>query len=67
VPRFISVWGILAVGSLIAANAVGAPDPTQGFAPAMLLYLPIFLSEILLAVWLIVKGFSPSATVSARP
>jgi hypothetical protein len=66
VPRFISLWGILAVVSLTVANVVGAPDPTQGFAPAMLLYLPIFVSEILLAVWLIAKGFSPSAVAAGE-
>jgi hypothetical protein len=61
VPRFISVWGLIAVASLTAANMLGAPDPTQGFQPATLLYLAIFLSEILLAIWLIARGFSPSA------
>jgi hypothetical protein len=62
VPRFISVWGLVAVASLTAANVLGVPDPTQGFEPAMILYFPIFVSEILLAVWLIAKGFSASAT-----
>jgi hypothetical protein len=61
VPRFISVWGLIAVASLAAANALGVPDPTQGFEPATLLYLAMFVSELLLAFWLIVKGFNPSA------
>lgn len=60
-PRFISVWGFIAVASLIAANVLPVPDLTQGFSVAQLLFLPIFLSEILVAVWLIVKGFNPSA------
>jgi len=64
VPRFISVWGLIAVASLIAANVLGAPDPTQSFEPAMLLYFPIFVSELLLAIWLIVKGFNRSAIAS---
>jgi hypothetical protein len=63
-PRFISVWGLIAVASLIAANALGVPDPTQGFQPATVLYLAIFLSELLVAIWLIVKGFNPSAIAS---
>ena len=63
-PRFISVWGLIAVASLIAANALGVPDPTQGFQPATVLYLAIFLSELLVAIWLIVKGFSSSAIAS---
>ena len=64
VPRFISAWGLIAVASLIMANVLGVPDLTQGFQPAMILYFPIVLSELLLAVWLIVKGFNPSAIAS---
>lgn len=60
-PRFLSVWGFIAVAALIAANVLPVPDLTQGFNPAQLLFLPIFISEILVAIWLIVKGFNPSA------
>jgi hypothetical protein len=68
VPRLISIWGFIAVASLAAANLLGAPDPTQSFQPAMLLYFPIIISEWLLAIWLIVKGFSPSRMeISSRP
>jgi hypothetical protein len=63
-PRFISVWGLIAVASLITANVLGVPDLTQGFQPAMILYFPIVLSELLLSIWLIVKGFNPSAIAS---
>jgi hypothetical protein len=68
VPRFISVWGLVAAASLATANLLGVPDLTQGFQPAMILYSPIVVSELLLAIWLIVKGFNPSAiaTESAR-
>jgi hypothetical protein len=62
-PRWLSVWGFIAVASLIAANVLPVPDLTQGFNPAQLLFMPIFLSEILVAVWLIVKGFNPTANV----
>ena len=61
VPRFVSVWGLISVASLIVANVSGVPDLTQSFQPAMILYFPIVLSELLLAIWLIVKGFNPSA------
>ncbi|NIW49268.1 MAG: DUF4386 family protein [Gammaproteobacteria bacterium] len=60
-PRFLSVWGFVAVASLVAANLLPVPDLTEGFNFAQLLFLPIFLSEILVALWLIVKGFNPSA------
>jgi hypothetical protein len=62
-PRWLSVWGFIAVASLIAANVLPVPDLTEGFNPAQLLFIPIFLSEILVAIWLIVKGFNPTANV----
>jgi len=65
VPRFISVWGLIAVAALTAANLIGVPDLTQGFNPGQLLYFPIMTSEILLAIWLIAKGFNPSALQSS--
>jgi hypothetical protein len=62
-PRWLSIWGFIAVACLIAANVLPVPDLTQGFNPAQLLFMPIFLSEILVAIWLIVKGFNPTANV----
>ena len=64
VPRFISVWGLISIASLIAANVLPVPDLTQGFNPGQILYFPPMASEILLAIWLIVKGFNPSAIAS---
>jgi len=64
VPRFISVWGLISTASLIAANVLDVPDVTQGFSPGQILYFPIMTSEVLLAVWLIAKGFNPSAIAS---
>jgi len=64
VPRFISVWGLISTASLIAANVLDVPDVTQGFSPGQILYFPIMTGEVLLAVWLIAKGFNPSAIAS---
>jgi hypothetical protein len=57
VPRFIPVWGLVGVASLVALNGLGIFDVRAG----MILALPIILNEIFLAIWLIVKGFDPSA------
>ena len=61
-PRFLPVWGFISVASLIAANLLPIPDLTEGFSLGQLLFLPIFISEILVALWLIVKGFNTSET-----
>ena len=61
VPRWISVWGVIAAILLILVNLL----EVMGIIPAsMILYLPIILNEIVLAIWLMVKGFNPSAIAS---
>lgn len=55
VPRFISVWGLVAVGLLfveITANIFGRS------AGGMIIMMPLGLNEIFLGLWLIVKGFN---------
>ena len=69
VPRWLSAWGLFAVLMLMIVNVMELFElyaPTQGFQPVMLLYAPIFLSELLLGIWLIVKGFNPAATGAAK-
>lgn len=61
VPRWISVWGVIASILLILVNLL----EVMGIIPGMMiLYLPIILNELVLAIWLIVKGFNPSAITS---
>ena len=64
IPRWISVWGVIAAILLILVNLL----EVMGIIPAsMILYLPIILNEIVLAIWLMVKGFNPSAIASGLP
>ena len=63
VPRFIAVWGLLAVGLLTVFNLMGADVTTGG--PAVLLVVPIAVNELFLAGWLIVKGFDQRALASS--
>jgi hypothetical protein len=61
VPRWLSAWGILGIVSLlggVVAILFGAIEPNGPLQTA--LNLPIALQEMVLAVWLIVKGFSPA-------
>jgi hypothetical protein len=63
IPRWLSGWGIVAVILMMAACvlALFSNNPVTGYA---LLILPIALQEMVLAVWLIVKGFNPSVSAS---
>jgi len=65
VPRWLSGWGILAAASSLAAALLTISGQIIPFSTVfILLQLPIGLQELVLAVWLIVKGFNPSAVAS---
>jgi hypothetical protein len=64
VPRFIAIWGFIAVVLLATGLALGVGDPTRGFQLGQLLVIPIILWELVLATWLIVRGFNPSAVAA---
>lgn len=61
VPRWISVWGVIAAILLILVNLLEVIGIIPGL---MILYLPIILNELVLAIWLMVKGFNQSAIAS---
>jgi hypothetical protein len=60
VPRWLSGWGIVATILMMTACVLSffSGNPITGYT---LLVIPIALQEMVLAVWLIAKGFSPSA------
>ena len=61
IPRWISGWGVIAAILLILVNLL----EVMGLIPALIiLYLPIILNEIVLAIWLMAKGFNLSAIAS---
>jgi len=65
IPRWLSGWGIIAVAmgfsaTILVVFQLISPMTT----PQIVLNLPIFLQEMVLAVWLLVKGFSPPAIAS---
>ena len=65
VPQFISVWGLIGAPLVLAAGLLIMFGVVTLFSPiADLLALPITLFEMVLAVWLIVKGFNSSAIAS---
>lgn len=58
IPSFLSVWGIIATILLIIVNLLEA---VKIIPKLEVLYLPIVLNEVVLALWLMTKGFSPSS------
>jgi hypothetical protein len=68
VPRWISIWGLVAsilcmVSTVLPLVGLIAPFSTE----QILIAIPMFPQEIVLAVWLIVKGFNPSVLASKSP
>ena len=66
IPRFISIWGFVAAVLVFAGAPVEAFGPEKGSMIATEVSIPgiaMGLNEIFLGVWLIVKGFNPSANM----
>lgn len=62
IPRWLSIWGLIAAVAVLTASVMATFDIF--LVLAMLLVLPIGLQEQVMAIWLIVKGFNPSAIAS---
>jgi len=57
-PKWLSIWGVIACILLVLVNFL----ELIGIIPKLeILYLPIVLNEVVLAFWLIFKGFNVSA------
>ena len=66
IPRWLSCWGLAGLVLLFSmtmsiafGEKISSPSGTQ-----ILLAIPLALQEMLLAVWLIIKGFNQSAVAS---
>lgn len=57
VPRWISVWALIAVVPYLGGAALVLFDILQQ-TQAGALFVPLAINEMVLAVWLLVKGFS---------
>ena len=55
IPRWLSLWGIFASVLLMVVNLL---ESMGVIAQIPILYLPIVLNEVVLAFWLMVKGFN---------
>jgi hypothetical protein len=62
VPRFIAAWGIIGGALVLFAALLEVFDVVPLFStPVVLMAMPIAFYEMVLAVWLIAKGFNASA------
>jgi hypothetical protein len=65
IPRWISIWGIIAITShfitafLIMFHVVKSDMATI----VVIMNMPILFQEMVMAVWLIVKGFNPEIII----
>jgi hypothetical protein len=65
IPRWLSAWGLLGASLVIVASMLVMFRFIDIWSTAqVVLNLPIALQEMVLAIWLIVKGFNPSAITS---
>ncbi|MEM7738334.1 MAG: DUF4386 family protein, partial [Deinococcota bacterium] len=65
VPRWLSGWGLIAISLHVMAGVLSMFAVIAEFSTVHnIMNLPIFLQEMVLAVWLIVRGFNPSVTSS---
>ena len=62
VPRWLSAWGLVAIALVMSSGVLVMLRLTEPMSTTqVVLALPIGLQEMVLAVWLIAKGFNSSA------
>lgn len=62
VPRWISGWGLIGIFPYLAAAVLVMFNSIEHFSEThILLNLPLALQEMVLALWLVIRGFNPSA------
>ena len=67
VPRWIALWGLVGIPFYVAADVlavyavIGVNSTAQN-----LLFAPIFVQEMVLAAWMIARGFRPAAPSTGR-
>jgi hypothetical protein len=67
VPRWISAWGLVAIPFYVAADLLAMYGVFDANAPEqVLMFMPLGVQELVLAVWMIARGFRPAA-VSTTP
>jgi hypothetical protein len=67
IPRWLSAWGLIAIALHLATGFLQLFDVVPSWsAVQMAMNFPIFLQEMIMAVWLIAKGFDSTSAVVAE-
>lgn len=64
VPRWLSVWGLIGAPLMLVGGFSLAVTGDPNSTISSIMYASLGLQEMVLAVWLMVKGFDPSAIAS---
>ena len=65
VPRWITVWGFLAIALNVAGDLLTMYGVMDALSTAQtLMFVPIGVQEMVLAVWMIARGFRPSVVAT---
>ena len=64
IPQWLSLWGLIGAALTLLYGLLGILDGSGLNSPFALLSILIFVQEMVFAVWLIIKGFNPSALAS---
>ena len=68
VPRWIALWGLVAIPFYVAADVLAAYAVIGVDSTAQsLLFAPVFVQEMVLAVWMIARGFRPGVASAETP
>ncbi len=61
VPRWISIWGLIAIAFYLVADLLGMYGVLgAGDTPQVLMFMPLAAQEMVLAIWMIARGFRPA-------
>jgi hypothetical protein len=61
IPRWLALWGLIATGMHLIAVLLVMFGQAPFSMPILILNLPILVNELVLALWLIVRGFDHEA------
>jgi hypothetical protein len=66
VPRWIAAWGLVAIVFYVAADVLAMFAVIDAESPGQVaMFMPLALQEMVLAVWMIARGFRPAAASTA--